>query len=131
MNLLYRSALERVVDSIDVNGKAFLITGASGLIGSCLIDLLMIANEKGKTNHVYALGRSAKKLESRFTNYLSSNTFHVVEQDICFPISDNLHFDYIVHAASNAELRHSELVPRRFKQFCGIRNTERKYWLLW
>ena len=103
MNLLYRSALERVVDFIDVNGKAFLITGASGLIGSCLIDLLMIANEKGKTNHVYALGRSAKKLESRFANHLSSNTFHVLEQDICSPINDNLYFDYIVHAASNAD----------------------------
>lgn len=103
MNLLYKSALERVVDSIDVNGKAFLITGASGLIGSCLIDLLMIANEKGTTNHIYALGRSAKKLESRFANYMNSNTFHVLEQDICFPINDNLHFDYIVHAASNAD----------------------------
>ncbi len=103
MNLLYISSLEKVVDAVEVHGKSFLITGASGLIGSCLIDLLMIANENGKSNHVYALGRSATKLESRFANYLSSDKFHVIEQDICSPINSNLHFDYIIHAASNAD----------------------------
>lgn len=103
MNLLYRSALEKVLDAVEVNGKSFLITGASGLIGSCLIDLLMLTCEKGMNNHIYALGRSAKKLEKRFADYLNSSNFHIIEQNICSPINDNLNFDYIIHAASNAD----------------------------
>lgn len=103
MNHLYRSALEKVIDAVEVNGKSFLITGASGLIGSCLIDLLMLANEKGRSNHVYALGRSLQKLEKRFANYLNSSYFNIIEQDICSPINDNLSFDYIIHGASNAD----------------------------
>lgn len=103
MNQLYRSALENIVDAVEADGYSFLITGASGLIGSCLIDLLMLANEKGYKNHVFALGRSAKKLEAKFSDYLNSNYFHVIEQDICSPINDNLNIDYIIHAASNAD----------------------------
>lgn len=103
MNLLYRSALENAVSAVEVSGKSFLITGASGLIGSCLIDLLMLACEKGINNQIYALGRSAKKLEKRFPNYLDLSNFHIIEQDICYPINDNLNFDYIIHAASNAD----------------------------
>lgn len=103
MNLLYRSALEKVINTVEVEGKSFLITGASGLIGSCLIDLLMLANENDHKNHVFALGRSAKKLEARFPDYLNSNNFHIVEQDICSPINDTFDFDYIIHAASNAD----------------------------
>lgn len=103
MNPLYRTALEKVLDAVEVNGKSFLITGASGLIGSCLIDLLMLANESGRKNHVYALGRSARKLENRFGDYLCYNGFHIIEQDICSPIDTNSKFDYIVHGASNAD----------------------------
>ena len=103
MNVLYRAALEQVVDSVEVSGKIFLVTGASGLIGSCLIDLMMLACEKGKPNHIYALGRSLKKLEKRFSGYLNSEYFHIIEQDICSPINDDFRFDYIIHGASHAD----------------------------
>lgn len=103
MNPLYRTALERVLDAVEVNNKSFLITGASGLIGSCLIDILMLACEKGRTNQVYALGRSAKKLEKRFAKYLCNDNFHIIEQDICTPIGVGCKYDFIVHGASNAD----------------------------
>ena len=103
MNVLYRAALEQVEDSVEVSGKTFLVTGASGLIGSCLIDLMMLACENGKTNHIYALGRSSKKLEKRFSGYLDSDYFHIIEQDICSPFNDDFHFDYIIHGASHAD----------------------------
>lgn len=102
-NKLYRDSLLQVIDDVEVSNKSFLITGASGLIGSCLIDLLMLANENGKQNHIYALGRSKSKLEKRFAAFIGNEYFHIVEQDICTPISDNLHFDFIVHGASNAD----------------------------
>ena len=103
MNPLYKSSLEKGLDSVDVTGKSFLITGASGLIGSCLIDLMMMACKKGHYNHIYALGRSSNKLRKRFSDYQESVNFHIIEQNICTPINDDYEFDFIIHAASNAD----------------------------
>ena len=47
-NSIYRAALENVVKDIPLSGGRLLVTGASGLIGSCLIDMLMLANDYGK-----------------------------------------------------------------------------------
>ena len=102
-NLIYSEALEKSLDYISVNGKSFLITGASGLIGSCLVDLLMLANKKGANNHVYALGRSSEKLKKRFKHFVNDEHFHVIAQDICTPIEGKNDFDYIIHGASNAD----------------------------
>lgn len=102
-NQIYRESLEQVIDAIEVSNASFLVTGASGLIGSCLIDLLMLANGKGLNNKVYALGRSREKLKSRFPDYVGDPNFVVIEQNICEPIDDTLRFDYILHGASNAD----------------------------
>ena len=102
-NTIYKTALQKVLEAVEVDGKAFLITGASGLIGSCMIDLLMLANEGGKHNHIYAVGRSRAKIEKRFKTYYNSEYFHILEQDVCNPLSDELQLDYIVHGASNTD----------------------------
>ena len=102
-NQIYRESLEQVLNFVEVSNASFLVTGASGLIGSCLIDLLMLANKKGSNNKVYALSRSRKKLESRFPDYVWNPNFVVLEQNICQPIDDSLQFDYIFHGASNAD----------------------------
>lgn len=100
---LYKNSLHKFIDTVEVNRKSFLITGASGLIGSCLTDLLMEANLSGRENHVYALGRSKSKLKKRFSDYYESGYFHIIEQDVCQPLDDSLEFDYIIHGASNAD----------------------------
>ena len=100
---LYTASLQNVAGAVEADKKAFLITGASGLIGSCLTDLLMVANASGRENHVYVLGRSRSKLEKRFSGYLNSEFFHIIKQDICTPLDDGLAFDYIIHGASNAD----------------------------
>lgn len=100
---LYQTALRKITSAVEVDDRSFLITGASGLIGSCLVDLLMTANEDGRHNHVYALGRSKEKLQKRFSGYEASVFFHIIEQDVRTPLNDELHFDYIIHGASNAD----------------------------
>lgn len=100
---LYRQALGKSVGAVKVRDKSFLITGATGLIGSCIIDLLMACNNLGYNNNVYALGRSTKKLQDRFPNYIDSPLFHIIEQNIIEPISGGIEFDYIFHGASNAD----------------------------
>ena len=44
----YRLALGKAINEIPLSEGRILVTGASGLIGSCLIDLLMLANEHGR-----------------------------------------------------------------------------------
>ncbi len=83
-----------------LEGRSVLITGASGMIGSYLVDLLTTHNKMcdgGIT--VHALSRSISKLEGRFGR--DNAGVNMIAQDICSPIDDSLEVDYIIHAASN------------------------------
>lgn len=84
-------------------GKTILISGASGLIGSCLIDLIMKKNETGLDCKVYAIGRNEKKLNERFSYCLNTGFFQSISHDICMPlcIKNVDHVDYVLHLASN------------------------------
>ena len=110
-NTIYREALEKVIPEIAIRDGSILVTGASGLIGSCLVDLLMLANKFGRNFDVYALGRSKAKMKNRFSAFNDSNLLHLVEQDIQMPIEDSVHYDYIIHGASNADPRNYALYP--------------------
>lgn len=102
-NILYKESLQGIVNCVEVENSSFLVTGSTGLIGSAIIDLLMMANKKGCRNHIYALGRSKEKMIKRFVAYVNEETFHMIEQNVCEPINENIHFDYIIHGASNAD----------------------------
>ena len=88
-----------------------MVTGASGLIGSCLIDLLMLANNYGRHFEVYALGRNKEKMKDRFSAFDSFALLHYVEQDIQMPLDPQISYDYIVHGASIADPRNYALYP--------------------
>lgn len=83
-----------------LNGCSILITGATGLIGSCLVEVLM--ERKQKDYQVYALGRNKERAMRRFQKYIDEPRFHYIEHDIVEPLSSNVNFTYIIHAASNA-----------------------------
>jgi len=110
-NTVYRKALERVIPDITINDGSVLVTGGSGLIGSCIIDLLMLSNSFGRHFEVYALGRNKKKLQERFKSFLVSDHLHFVEQDVMKPFDDSITYDYIIHGASNADPRNYALYP--------------------
>jgi len=110
-NRIYREALERVVPEVAIDDGRVLVTGASGLIGSCIIDLLMLANDYGRQFDVYALGRSKGKLSARFKEYRELGCFHIIEQDIMHPLDNDVSYDYIIHGASNADPRNYALYP--------------------
>lgn len=80
--------------------KTIMISGATGLIGSCLIDVLMYKNISCK---IVALGRNVDKARNRFSYCWNSEKFKFIQHDVNMPFSrhefDNV--DYVLHLASN------------------------------
>lgn len=83
-----------------LSGANILVTGATGLIGGCLVETLMM-NPK-KDYHVYASGRNEVRARIRFNEFANDDAFHFVKYDVMQPLVSDVMFDYIIHAASNA-----------------------------
>lgn len=83
-----------------LEGKNILITGATGLIGSCLVDIIMQRPERNF--HVYAMGRNGTRAERLFADYNNLRNFHFIQQDITRPLKTDVEFHYIIAAASGA-----------------------------
>lgn len=104
-NKYYQDDLDYVigVKGIDsLKGKSILITGATGMVGLCLIDALMKINDKENPGiNVFAVGRDRNKALERLGEYYSNPRFHFIEQDVRNPYPEDLSVDYIIPLASN------------------------------
>ena len=83
-----------------LSGANILVTGATGLIGGCLVEALMM--NPNRDYHVYASGRNEQRARARFKAFADDPTFHFVKYDVMQPLQSDVRFDYIIHAASNA-----------------------------
>lgn len=84
--------------------KKIIISGATGLVGSFLIDVIMEKNANDKLNcTIYAIGRNNEKIEKRFSKYFVSNNLIFILNDVRFPltIDSTEKIDYVLHLASN------------------------------
>lgn len=80
--------------------KTVLITGASGLIGSNLVDRLM----QSCVAKLIVTGRSKSKMEKTFSDYCGNKVFQVIEHDASMPYPKEIKdVDYIFHAAGPME----------------------------
>lgn len=105
-NNIYRedvkAAWEAVPEAERLYGKSFLVTGATGLVASFIIDMLMYLNtEKHAGIQIYALGRDQERLRQRYRSYQKSERLSFVVQDVCEPLKLAAHVDYIIHAAGD------------------------------
>lgn len=83
--------------------SSVMVTGANGLIGSVIVDSLMMLNELYNFHiRVLAVCRNRDKAEKRFDYYKCRNNFEILIQDINESICFSEKCDYIIHAASNA-----------------------------
>ena len=86
---LYQEDLDRILSIPridDLRGKSILVTGATGLIGVCLIDALMKFNTTGAEIVIYAVGRNMDKAKERLGEYYADKNFHFLEQDVRNPL---------------------------------------------
>ena len=102
---LYIEDLENIIHSTDfdsLRNKSIMISGATGMIGSLIVDVLMYANKKlGTAIKIYALGRNIEKAKKRFP-YFEEHPFKFIQYDISsndeLQINENI--DIIIHLAS-------------------------------
>ena len=121
---LYNKDIARLfAEGLDLGrlrGKTILVVGATGLIGSCIVDVLM--QNPDKCYHVVASGRNRERAKHKFAAYWEDECFAFAEIDVTLRMRDNLlgniwdeaydwlyRPDYIIDAASNAS-------PNFFKQ---------------
>ena len=100
---LYQADLKRILATEGLQAlknKKILITGATGLIGVCLIDALMLYNKQGANIQIFAVGRNKEKAATRLGDYYQDNHFFFIEQDVRQPLPP-VEVDYIIPLASN------------------------------
>lgn len=98
--------MDQIIERL--SSKSILITGASGLICSTLIDCLMNYNEQNGINiTVYAVSRNKEYAQKRFQAYWNNPFFNYIQHDVVEPFSLESSVDFIIHGASNAS-------PKRF-----------------
>ncbi len=101
---LYHEELDAILATAGIeqlHGKTLLITGATGMIGTQLIDALMRGNAQGAETTIIAVGRSEEKARARLGEHFASQQFHFLQHDICAPFPAPLHADYILPLASS------------------------------
>ena len=108
-NALYQQDLANIISMPGIetlHGKTFLITGATGIVGTHLIDALMRLGDV----KVYAVGRDKNRGTERLGSYYDSPLFTFIEQDVCNEFPSDIKPDVIIPLASNTH-------PLAYSQF--------------
>lgn len=109
----------------NLENRTVLITGATGLIGSAITDVLIRYNEiHTSIINILVAGRSREKVESRFSPYYDRDYFRFIPYDASKSHNEwNMPVDYIIHGASNAfpERILQEPVETMLSNFGGVK----------
>ncbi len=121
--------IDEIIESLpelkELEGKSVMITGATGLICSPIVDILMRYNDSHERKiAIYAAGRQIEKMTFRFGSMVEREDFHFVAYDAS-KTNNKLEFycDYIIHGASNAfpSIIVREPVETMLSNFNGIK----------
>lgn len=114
----YLDDLRYTVENTDVldefKNKSIFITGGTGLIGSAVVDLCLMANSIKNLNiNILVASRNASQAADRFSDFPDYKVLDNISYIPYDATKDNafaFHADYIIHAASNAH-------PKAFVEF--------------
>ena len=87
-----------------LHDSSVVISGATGLIGSFLVDVILEKNINSDLDcKVYALVRNEEKARKRFSKFTEDSRFVFIPYDVKMPfVSDDIEdVDYVLHLASN------------------------------
>ncbi len=104
-----------------------LLSGASGLIGSFLIDVIMYRNDAFDMNcRILAVGRNEERARQRFSYCYSDKCFQFIAHDVQFPFDFlwEKRIKYVLHLASNTHpiLYASDPIGTIMTNVVGTRN---------
>lgn len=107
-NAIYHEELIRITETSLplhlLDGSTLLITGASGLIGATLADIIIFYNSHKNGNiNLWLMGRNECAMKLRFKNAMGIKNVHFLINDVCNEININSPIDYIVHAAGKGD----------------------------
>lgn len=101
----YRNDLDSVISNTeglkDLYSRSILVTGAGGMLGSFIVDVLLRLNDvSGTSIKVYAAGRDPDRLKDRFEE---RGDLFFIRHDLLKTIDWDIYPDYVIHAAGNAD----------------------------
>lgn len=101
---IYVSDLDRAIDALPppdaLRNATVMVTGATGMVGACLVDLLGRMSERFRLGiRIHALCRNVERAKARFAHLAQVECLHC---DLTKPLCALPKADYIIHAASNA-----------------------------
>lgn len=123
----YCGDIAKTAKNLDIHalkGTRILITGATGLICSAVVDVLLWCNTHLNSGiSIYAAVRSSEKLERRFPDG-QANGLIPVHYDATKAQNFSFSVDYIIHGASNAspDKYLSEPVDTMMANIAGVHN---------
>lgn len=93
---------QEIYEDIQIHEGTFLIAGASGLIGSVVVDSILAMNDMlGARFRVIALAKNLEKAVEQFSVYFDREDFQFISCNINDGIPEVGTVDYIIHGASN------------------------------
>lgn len=101
MNRILREDIDNILkENLSWNkfkNTKVLITGASGMLGSYMMEVLIELKKRGYEIDIYALVRNPQKLSDEALPYIT-----IIKQSVSEPIKTDIAFDYVIHTASPA-----------------------------
>ncbi len=95
--------LKQVPNINKLKGCSIFITGGTGLIGSSVVELLLRYNQCCDANvRIILGGRSKEKICKRFPDFYNEKDFYYIPYDATANEKLDIHADYMIHGASNA-----------------------------
>jgi len=107
---LYKNQIKQLAEQIKLwdkfSGSTILLSGATGMLGKCIVDVLMLSNQLHNSGiKIIALSRNPETAKKRLGEYMENPCLQYISCDVNEKIPECGEVDYVIHAASNTHPR--------------------------